>query len=124
MRLIPIIILAMAVAAPAQEPLHAPTPLISVPGVTPATAGSNALTLTAAQRAQELGFPSAAAALYRELLAQPGGDRGRMTLALTTALLDEGKHVEAALALQGHIGLRGTCVAIARGTDCGAAAEN
>ena len=107
MRLIPIIILAMAVAAPAQEPLHAPTPLISVPGVTPATAGSNALTLTAAQRAQELGFPSAAAALYRELLAQPGGDRGRMTLALTTALLDEGKHVEAALALQGHIGLRG-----------------
>ena len=91
----------------AQEPLHAPAPLITVPGLAPASDGSNLLTLAAAQRAQELGFPSAATVLYQELLAQPGGERNKITLALTTALLDEGRIEEAAAAMQVYMGLRG-----------------
>lgn len=90
----------------AQAPLNAPAPLITLPGVAPVSPGTAAISLAAAQRAQELGFPSAAVELYRQLLAQPGADRPRLTLALVTALLDEGRVDEAALALQGFVGLR------------------
>ncbi len=90
----------------AQEPLNQPVPLITVPGVAPVTVGQQALALTAAERAQEMGFPSVAAELYRQMLAQPGGDRTKLTLALITALLDEGRISEAAQTLQGYVGLR------------------
>ena len=91
----------------AQEPLHAPTPLVNVPGVATETPGNNALTLLAAQRAQEMGFPSAAVELYRELLKQPGTDVAQVTLALVTALLDEARVDEASNVLTGFVGLKG-----------------
>ncbi|MBS0631818.1 MAG: tetratricopeptide repeat protein [Verrucomicrobia bacterium] len=78
----------------AQEAIAPTAPLITVPGLTPSP-GANAVSLEAAQRAQELGFPSAAAALYREMLVQAGADHTTLTLALATALLDEGLAAEA-----------------------------
>ena len=54
----------------------------------------------AARHALESGLPSLAAVIYRELLAAPGGDKAALTLALTTALLDEGRTDEADQALQ------------------------
>jgi TolA-binding protein len=54
-----------------------------------------------------MGFPTVAARLYRNLLAAPGGDRGRLTLGLATALLDDGRPAEAEQALQGLIVGRG-----------------
>lgn len=90
----------------AQAPLNSPAPLITLPGAVPASPGMAAISLAAAQRAQELGFPSAAVELYLQMLAQPGADRPRLTLALVTALLDEGRVDEAATALQGFVGLR------------------
>ena len=95
MRSLSILYLLLALGLAAQEPLNAPVPLVSAPGAPAASAGSNALTLLAAQRAQELGFPSAAVTLYRSLLAQPGGDRAGLTLALVTALLDDGQVADA-----------------------------
>jgi cellulose synthase operon protein C len=90
----------------AQEPLHPPTPLVSMPEVAVETPGGHALTLLAAQRAQEMGFPSTAVELYRELLKQPGNDRAQVTLDLITALLDEGKAEEAGQVLDGFVGLK------------------
>ncbi len=90
----------------AQESLNPPAPLITLPGAPAVSPGDRAVSFAAAQRAQELGFPSAAAELYRQLLAQPGADRGRVTLALVTALLDEGRLEAAAKALEGFVGLR------------------
>lgn len=89
------------------ESPDAPTPLVSVPGFPRTSAGGNALTRLAAERAQALGFPTTAVELYRELLAQPGGDRAGVTLALVTALLDEGRADEAQKALDGYVGLKG-----------------
>jgi hypothetical protein len=54
-----------------------------------------------AQHALELGLPAVAAEIYRGLLAVPGGDRAALTLALATALLDDGRVDEADQALQG-----------------------
>lgn len=106
MRLIPILLFSVAASLAAQEPLNAPAPLVSVPGSSPASAGANAETLLAAERAQELGFPSAAAELYRALLAQPGGDRAQLTLSLVTALLDQGEITEAQKTLETYTGLK------------------
>ncbi len=108
MPILPVLAIFPAVLV-AQESLNAPAPLITLPGMAPGPSlspGSGAISLAAAQRAQELGFPSAAVELYRQLLAQPGADRTRLTLALITALLDEGRVDEAAQALQTHVGLR------------------
>lgn len=80
------------------EPLNPPAPLVTV-GSTAPSAGADALTLTAAARAQEMCFPSAAAALYQELLDTPGADHNAAAEGLATALLDEGKGVEAEHAL-------------------------
>ncbi|MFI5357272.1 MAG: tetratricopeptide repeat protein [Opitutales bacterium] len=107
MRSLPILYLMLALGLAAQQPLNPPVPLVTVPGVPADSAGSNALTLLAAQRAQELGFPSAAVELYRNLLAQPGGDRARHTLALVTALLDDGRVAEAGRELDGFVGRKG-----------------
>lgn len=88
------------------EPLHAPAPLVALTPGAPST-GENMVTLLAAQRAQEMGFPSAAAVLYRRLLDTPatpgtaagGADRATLTLGLATALLDDGRPAEAQQAL-------------------------
>jgi TolA-binding protein len=84
------------------EPLQAPAPLVAAIPDAPST-GENVVTLLAAQRAQEMGFPSAAAVLYRRLLEAPaspgatagGTDRATLTLGLATALLDDGQPAEA-----------------------------
>lgn len=81
-----------------REPLHPPAPLVAEGAAAPST-GANVVTLLAAQRAQEMGFPSAAAVLYRQLLDAPAAagaiagaaDRASLTLGLATALLDEGE---------------------------------
>lgn len=96
-------------AAPlmAQEPLNRPVPLVApVPAVD--SAGQQMASLLAAQRAQELGFPSVAASLYQQLLQAPGGDRNRLVLGLASALLDDGRLPEADLTLQSFVGLRGS----------------
>jgi tetratricopeptide (TPR) repeat protein len=89
----------------AQTPLNVPVPL--VPAQPAPSPGDNALTLAAADRAAELGFPTVAAELYRRLLAEPEGDRTRLTLGLATALLDDGRAAEAEQVLHGFVGLRG-----------------
>ncbi len=104
-RIHPVLLLATAAILRAQAPLNAPVPL--VPPVRAASPGESALALAAAERAEEMGFPTAAAALYRGLLAAPAGDRSRLTLGLATALLDDGQAAEAERVLQGFIGMRG-----------------
>ena len=104
-RILPVLLLATAVVLRAQAPLYAPVPLVVAART--ASAGDNALTLAAADRAAEMGFPAVAAELYRGLLAAPDGDRSRLTLGLATALLDDGRAAEAESALQGYIGWRG-----------------
>lgn len=77
----------------AQEPLAPPAPLTHTPAA-PSRAAT-VVTLAAAQRAQDLGLPSIAADLYRQLLESPGADRGELSLALVTALLDAGRAADA-----------------------------
>jgi len=108
MRLFSILTLSLAVAiGRAEEPVEATTPLITVSGLESTMPGREALSLLAAQRAQELGFSSAAVELYRELLGQLGGDRAGLTLALVTAYLDDGRVKEAKEALDKFVGLKG-----------------
>ncbi|MBI5770980.1 MAG: tetratricopeptide repeat protein [Verrucomicrobia bacterium] len=93
--------------ARAQGPLSQPAPLTRPAGATVGSPGGAALSLAAAQRAQELGLPSLAADLYRRLLEAPGADRAGLTLALATSLLDAGEAAEAEKVLNGFVGLRG-----------------
>jgi thioredoxin-like negative regulator of GroEL len=72
----------------AQDSVAAPAPLSRKPPVAGKIAP--AVTVAAAQRAQDLGLPSVAADLYRELRDAPGADRNALGLALATALLDAG----------------------------------
>src|ERR1035438_553565 len=81
-------LLALSVSLGALEPLNPPVPL--APPSSAPSPGEAALALVSAQRSQDLGFPSTAAALYRSMLAAPGADSGRLTLALASALLDDG----------------------------------
>src|ERR1019366_4457536 len=53
------------------------------------------------------GFPSTAIALYRSMLAAPGADSGRITLALAAALPDGGDVAGAGRALEAYPGPRG-----------------
>jgi cellulose synthase operon protein C len=95
-------LLLQALSARAQEPLNREAPLLQA-GEAGGAPSQGALTLAAAQRAQELGLPLVAAGLYRQLLAVPAGaagDRAQMTLALVTALLDGGDIPGAAQALE------------------------
>lgn len=107
---------AVAAATRAQEPLNPPVPLVrTAPASAAASPGAAAVSFTAAERAQALGFSSLAAELYRQLLDRapatgpgPGGaDRAALTLALATTLLDDGRAAEAEQALQGFTGARG-----------------
>jgi hypothetical protein len=86
-------------AGRAQEPLVVPAPLSARPAEAPV--GRAALVLAAAQRAQDLGLPTLAADLYRELRDAPGADRVALDLVRATALLDAGEAAEAEKALQG-----------------------
>ena len=85
--------------ARAQEPLNAPVPLAPSPPAI--SAGQAGLSLSAAQRAEELGFPSIAAGMYQQLLSSQGMDTRALTIALATALLDEGRPDAALKALNG-----------------------
>ncbi len=82
----------------AQEPLSLPAPLAWK--TAPAASGREIVTLASAQRAHDLGLPSVAADIYRQLLDAPGADRGEMSLALATTLLDAGRGEEAEAVLQ------------------------
>jgi predicted negative regulator of RcsB-dependent stress response len=99
-------LLAVSVSLGALEPLNPPVPLAPPrPATSP---GEAALALSSAQRSQDLGFPSTAAALYRSMLAAPGADSGRLTLALSSALLDDGDVAGAGKALESYNGPRGS----------------
>ena len=104
-RSLSVLLLILSASLRAQAPLNAPVPLVTAkPSASPAEV---ALALAAADRAQELGFPTVAAGLYRTLLAAPGGDRSRLTLGLASALLDDGRPAEAEKTLQEFVGLHG-----------------
>jgi outer membrane protein assembly factor BamD (BamD/ComL family) len=81
-------------------------PLVTADETQPAPADL-LLQQQAAKHAQELGLPAVAVEIYRGLLAQPGGDRSALTLALATALLDDGRVDEADQVLQGIVAGRG-----------------
>ncbi|MDE3083845.1 MAG: tetratricopeptide repeat protein [Verrucomicrobiota bacterium] len=86
--------LSMVLCAQAAPPAEPATPLLSPGDVRPAPA-EVLLKQQAARHALELGLPALAAQMYHELLAAPGGDREALTLALATALLDDGRVGEA-----------------------------
>jgi TolA-binding protein len=102
-------VLAMLVPAwaEAQAPLQLPAPLVAE-SKDRTSPGEDSLTLLAAQRAVEMGFPSAAVELYRKLLDEPGSDRPTLVLGLATSLLDEGRAQEAGQALKTVITPRGS----------------
>jgi predicted negative regulator of RcsB-dependent stress response len=85
--------LLLAATLMAQEPLAPKAPLAQENGSE--SGAKHTMTLAAAQRAQDFGLPSVAAVIYRSLLAEPGGDRTALSLALVTALLDSGQTAEA-----------------------------
>lgn len=91
----------------AQDALNLRAPLTVSAAGSPVSPATSAVTLAAAQRAQELGFPSLAAGIYRQLLEVQGADRPALTLALATVLLDDGQPAEAEKVLSGGGGLRG-----------------
>ena len=97
--------LAEGANAVAQEPIRPPAPLARPAPA--AITGGETVTLSAAQRAQELGLSSLAAELYGQLLEIPGADRDGLTLARATALLEAGLATEAEQALAGFTGTRG-----------------
>ncbi len=106
MRLLFIPVFFVTFLLPAQEPLNPPSPLVANQEGVVLSAGEQVVSLAAAQRAQALGFPAVAAELYRRLLEQSEGNRAALTIALVTALLDEGRIEEADQALRGMDGGR------------------
>ena len=103
-------------AARAQEALNPPAPLTVRAAGAAVSPGGGVVTREAAQRALELGFPSVAVGIARQLLAATeaagappaGADRGELTLALATALLDDGQPAEAEKVLGEWVGVRGS----------------
>jgi tetratricopeptide (TPR) repeat protein len=85
------------VGAPAS--LNNPSPLMgsAVPTVSP---GEEVIAIEAAQRAQEMGFSSAAIAIYEPLLAAGAANTTAIRLGLATALIDEGRMGEAGKVLE------------------------
>jgi tetratricopeptide (TPR) repeat protein len=98
--------LAVCASAAALEPLNAPVPL--APPQAAVSPGEAALNFMSAERAQSLGFPSTAVTLYRSMLAEPGADTSRLTLLLSSALLDDGDVAGAARVLDSYTGSRGS----------------
>jgi tetratricopeptide (TPR) repeat protein len=98
-------LLAVSASMGAQEALNPPVPLAPAP---PAESpGQAALSLESARRAQAMGFPSTAVSVYRSMLAAPGADSAGLTLALASALLDDGDVAGAGRALDAYPGPRG-----------------
>ncbi len=114
-------LLSFMAAVACGQPAVAPAPLVPEP-VRSESPGEDALTLLAARRAQEMGFPAAAVELYNRLLAVPaakgsaaGADRATLTIGLATALLDEGRVEEADQALDSLEGPRGAAWHLRKG---------
>ena len=84
----------LGLPAVAQVPLNPPAPLLAAVQEG-STAGEEAANLIAARRTHDLGLPGVAADLYRRVLVGGAGDRGAVTLALVSALLDAGRLDEA-----------------------------
>lgn len=105
LRKISALLLLAAQVAAAQAPMTIAVPLAPVPGAI--SPGANMADLAAARSAQELGLDSIAVKMYRDLLAIPGTDRASLTLALASALLDDGRPLEAEQALHEFVGPRG-----------------
>lgn len=84
----------------AQAPLNRPVPLLNAE--TSISAGTEAERFEAAQRAQEMGFPSVAEEIYRGLAEDARVDRARAALGWATALLDQGRASEAQRVLDAH----------------------
>ena len=107
MRLVPVLFLlpVLSVSLGALEPLNPPVPLgRPEPSQSP---GEAVFAVTSAQRSEDMGFPSTAVELYRLMLAAPGADTGRLTLALSSALMDDGDVAGAGRALESYSGPRG-----------------
>ncbi len=84
----------LGLPAVAQVPLNPPAPLLAAVQEG-STAGEEAANLIAARRTHDLGLPGVAADLYRRVLVGGAGERGAVTLALVSALLDAGRLDEA-----------------------------
>ena len=94
-------------AARAAEPQAEAAPFVAAVDA-PVAPGEGLRTFVAARRAMEVGFPGIAAALYARLLEAPqpvGEDRNALVLDLVSALLDDGRTLEAVQALQRYFGL-------------------
>lgn len=89
----------------AQTPLNVAAPLLG-PRAELVTRGEDAVSLAAAERAQELGFSSAAEAIYRQLLERGGPEVEAATMGLATALLDQGRGADAERVLHAFEGQR------------------
>lgn len=76
----------------APAPLNPPAPLAAA---APAGTANTAVLRAAAQRAQDLGQPSVAVEILRQLRSTPGVDRVEVELALATALIDADRGPEA-----------------------------
>lgn len=90
-------------------PAQTPSPLASESAAAAAAPGGWIVAEGRAGSALQAGFPATAAAGYREILAAPGlpaETRQRVTLALTTALLDASELAEAEKILSGYDGPR------------------
>lgn len=101
------VVAATCAAAPAGRlaPLNGPVPF--APEGAPSV-GQPVIERLAADRAEALGLPSVAAALYRRLLSEPGADRAGLGQALATALLDAGEPSQAQAALAAAPGPKGS----------------
>ncbi|MBI5380382.1 MAG: hypothetical protein HZA31_00625 [Opitutae bacterium] len=105
-----LILLALPLGLPAQAPLRPPVPFAAERAAGAMAPGQLAAVQLAAENAQEMGFSSIAADLYRQLLDAPAsgvGDRLQWRLALVTALLESGRVDEAEKALNDFVGVRG-----------------
>lgn len=101
-----LVLLLAAGSGRAQEPLTLSAPLVSKGGETPP--GNGFALQISAQRALEMGFPTIAADMFQRLLDNPTTKselRAKLTVDLVTALLDEDRTDEAAVALKKYLGL-------------------
>jgi TolA-binding protein len=110
MKLVRILLILLSLAAGRLvAQMASPSPLVSERATAQMAPGGWMLAEQRANAALQTGFPATAAAGYRELLRDPGlpGDaKQRVTLALTTALLDAAELPAAESVLQGYLGLR------------------
>ncbi|HWA26313.1 MAG TPA: tetratricopeptide repeat protein [Lacunisphaera sp.] len=95
-----------------------PAPLVTSAAAAQVVPGNWTVAETRADLALQTGFPSTAATIYRDLLADknlPPGTRQRVTLGLVTALMDGGDLGAAETALQSSEGPRGSAYQLRAG---------